>query len=361
MDTICDHGSKEWAIPPPLMTASSRRPRAARSQKIRAAKESPAVDQSRLGTFPAPTPWSEQLAADNLQLACMMASRMAQATRMPFDDLYVVAAQGLLKGCRKYDPERINPATGGPYRLSTCVVPFIRGAMAQWLRDHGHSSGVKFPDRWRDKAPTVRRLAAAGATLTEVVEATGLPSVDVEAILQAQRTTLVLDPDAQAYASADPDPWDDSETYAELSEALAIADEAHDALRRPDQMMLEAAWESPRKRQLARLPHGQFMAEARAILRKDPGAPRRATERMERQSLALVPPDGPEPSAKRSGKRLTDPREILWVAEQLALGFNITDVGKTPSAGLGGKGAAPGNQPSNESGQLAELPSSGPG
>lgn len=346
------------------MTATTKRPRAARSQKIRAAKEEgPAVDQSRLGTFPAPTPWSEQLAAENLQLACMMASRMAQATRMPFDDLYLVAAQGLLKGCRKYDPERINPTTGRPYRLSTCVVPFIRGAMAQWLRDRGHSSGVKFPDRWRDKAPTVRRLAAAGATLAEVVEATGLPSVDVEAILQAQGSTRVLDPDAQTYASADPDPWDDSETYAELSEALAIADEAHESLRWPDREMLEAAWESPRKRQLARLPHGQFMAKARAILKKDQdsGAPRRAPERMEQQSLALVLPDGPEPSAKRSRKRLTDPKEILRAAEQLALGLDIADVGKTPSAGLGVTGETSGNQPSNESGQSAKLPPSGPG
>jgi len=286
------------------MATTTRRPKAARSTKIRP-EISPCPDPGQLGSFPPPTAWSEQLAAENLQLAKSMASRMARATRMPFDDLFLVAAQGLLKGCRRYDPARGN-------RLSTCVVPFIRGAMAQWLRDKGHSSGVKFPDRWRDKAPTVRRMASDGATLSAVVEATGLAPAEVEAILEAQGATRCLDPDAH-HTSREPDPWDEIEAYDELNEALRIADEAHAALRWADREMLEAAWEAPRRRQLARLPYGQFLRHAQGIIRGEP--PARVTEQ---QALALMVPEVAGVEGK-AGRRITEPAEILRVAEQLGL------------------------------------------
>jgi len=286
------------------MATTTRRPRAARSTKIRP-EASPCPDPGQLGGFPPPTAWSEQLAAENLQLAKSMASRMARATRMPFDDLFLVAAQGLLKGCRRFDPSRGN-------RLSTCVVPFIRGAMAQWLRDKGHSSGVKFPDRWRDKAPTVRRLAADGATLSAVVEATGLEASEVEAILEAQGATRTFDPEGY-HASREPDPWDEIEAYDELNEALRIADEAHAALKWADRQMLEAAWDAPRRRQLARLPYGQFLRHAQGVIRGEP-----ITKASEQQALALIVPE----TAGATGgqrRRITEPAEILQAAEQLGL------------------------------------------
>jgi hypothetical protein len=243
-----------------------------------------------------------------------MASRMARATRMPFDDLFLVAAQGLLKGCRRFDPSRGN-------RLSTCVVPFIRGAMAQWLRDKGHSSGVKFPDKWRDKAPTVRRLAADGATLSAVVEATGLEASEVEAILEAQGATRTFDPEGY-HASREPDPWDEIEAYDELNEALRIADEAYAALKWADQQMLEAAWEAPRRRQLARLPHGQFLRHAQGVIRGEPIA-----KAAEQQALALMVPEVAGVEGK-VGRRITEPAEILRVAEQLGLFGACPDEGE---------------------------------
>lgn len=323
------------------MPATTRRPRATRSTKIR---PDPCPDLGKLGRFPAPTPWSEQLAADNLLLARSMANRMARSTRMPFDDLFLVAAAGLLKGCRRYDPERLNPATGEPFALSTCVVPFIRGAMAQWLRDRGHSSGVKFPDRWRDKAPTVRRLAGEGATLSAVVTATGLGREEVEAILEAQGATRCLDPDA-LHATREPDPWDEIESFDELHEAMRIADEAHAALGWADRQMLEAAWDTPRRRQLARMPHGQFLRMAQGIIRGE-----RLKPAPEQQALALELPAGDTDAAGGSPRRrLTGPAEILQAAEQLALFgpcHNEGQSGKTQPAGIGGTGAA-GDHPSN--------------
>ena len=319
------------------MAATTRRPRAARSTKIR---PDPCPDLGKLGRFPAPTPWSEQLAADNLLLARSMANRMARSTRMPFDDLFLVAAQGLLKGCRRYDPQRLNPTTGRPYALSTCVVPFIRGAMAQWLRDRGHSSGVKFPDRWRDKAPMVRRLAGDGATLSAVVEATGLEASEVEAILEAQGATRSLDPDSH-HANRQPDPWDEIEAYDELNEALRIADKAHGALQWSDRQMLEAAWDAPKRRQLARMPHGQFLKHVQGVIRNEP-----LTRQAEQQALAL---ELPVSSAEGAGadaiprRRLTGAAEILQAAEQLALFEPAgagSESGKTQPAGIEGEGAA---------------------
>ena len=259
---------------------------------------------------------------------------------MPFDDLYLVAAQGLLKGCRIYDPERINPGTGEPYRLSTCVVPYIRGAMFHWLRDRGHTSGVKFPDRWRDKAPIVRRMAAKGSTLEEVITATGLSSDDVEGILQAQGATQVLDPDDQDFAVGEhvnPDPWDDLEAHDNLAEALRIADLAHASLKFADRAMLEFTWIAPKpyKRQLARLPYGQFLAKAKGVIRLG----------------AADPQIVDQPSLPLDGKSA---EEILMVAEQLALLAEAPQevtpkkTGKTPTAGIGRKGAASGNQPSDK-------------
>jgi len=320
------------------MATTTRRLRAARSQKVR---PDPCPDLDRLKGFPPPTAWSEQLAADNLLLAASMANRMARSTRMPFDDLFLVAARGLLNGCRKYDPERLNPATKRPYALSTCVVPYVRGAMTQWLRDKGHSSGVKFPDKWRDVAPTVRRLAADGATLSAVVEATGLAPEEVTAVLGAQGATRLLDPEA-LHANREPDPWDEIESYDELNEVLRIADEAHAALRWADRQMLETAWDAQPRRQVARMPHGQFLRHAEGIIWGE-----RLKPAPEQQALALVVPDGVGGPEGKAGRRITDPVEILQVAEQLDLFGACHDPhasGKTGPEGLG-TGAAAADQP----------------
>ena len=128
------------------------RPPGARSTKVRppsVVAENNATDEKP--KFIQPTKHSEQLAVDNIKLAQQRAHLMAIKTRMPFDDLYQVALIGLIKGCRRYDPTKINPKTNEPYKLSTIAVQFIDGAMRQYLRDRGHSSGVKFPDRWRDR------------------------------------------------------------------------------------------------------------------------------------------------------------------------------------------------------------------
>jgi hypothetical protein len=254
---------------------------------------------------------------------------------MPFDDLYLVAAQGLLKGCRRYDPERINPDNGKPYRLSTYLVPCIRGAMHQWLRDRGHSSGVKFPDRWRDVAPTVRRMAGESATLSQMTAATGLASQDIEEILQAQGTTTQLDPDAFC-SYEQPQILDDAEIYYELADAMHIADRAWEALSWADQQMLEKAWTQKRRRQLAALSHQQFLGRAKSIIRREP---------LEVQAdLTLALPESSTGSKRSRGRgRKRKGEDATEIISGLAV---FLEGGKTLTDGSGVSGAAA-DQPSD--------------
>jgi hypothetical protein len=300
-----------------------------------------------LGAFPPPTAGSEELAANNLLLAAKEANRLAAMTGIAYEDLYPVALIGLLKGCRRYDPEKINPGTGRPYRLSTYAVPCIRGTLLQWLRKHGHRSGVRWPDAWRDRAPVVRRLVAEGAQLAAVAEAVGLPEQEVTEILRVQAPVRTCDPDAQGLSCRDPELVDEIEIGPELQQALEWADEAHCGLEWADRRALELSWCQDRRRTLIRLPFGQFIRNARALTRGQ-----RLPERASQQCLALQLPEVAA-GGEAAPRRITDPREIVAAVEQLAL----FDGGKTAAADEGAGGAAV-DQPSQRPRQLAELPAS---
>jgi len=309
------------------MTAATRRVKGARSLKARPEAQR---GEARLGSFPPPTEQSEQLAIDNQALAQDMAVRMARATRMDLESLRAVALLGLLKGCRLYDPSKVNPANGRPYRLSTCVVPYIRGAMLHYLRDKGHTSGVKFPDSWRDVAPRVRRMASEGASLDAISTQVDLPAQEVEEILQAQRTTALFDPEiGDIHWQCTPDLLDEAEEHHELAEALAIADEAFAAMSWADQQMMIKAWQMKRGPQLASLPHGQFVRRVRRVLMGLPVAAPQA-----QSALALDVPTG-EASAQ---PRVASSRQILDAAEQLGFFDASEQDGKTSAADLGSAG-----------------------
>lgn len=307
----------------------------------------------QLESFPPPTPWSEELCATNLRLAASRANRYAATTGVGYDQLYPVACMGLLKACRRFDPDLINPGTGAPYKLSTLAVPYIDGAIMQWLRYHGHSSGVRWPDAWRDKASIVRRLVGEGQSHEAVAEATGLPIADVGAILVAQGATRPCDPDAQGFATFDPEPADEMRVGPELQRALEIADDAHLSLSWADQRQLEGGWRwDARRFNLAPRPHGQFAIMARGIIR---GV--RLPSRQDQLDLSLEVPAGqPRRPGDASTARVTQPAEIARVVEQLAL-FGI---GKADPEG-GQVGSAPTSKPSDRQGQPAVVPPSAAG
>jgi hypothetical protein len=339
----------------PRRSARSRKPREVPPAVVEAQAEA-------LGAFPPPTAGSEELAANNLLLAAKEANRLAAMTGIAYEDLYPVALIGLLKGCRRYDPEKLNPGTGRPYKLSTYAVPCIRGTLLQWLRKHGHRSGVRWPDAWRDRAPVVRRLVAEGAQLAAVAEAVGLPEQEVAEILRVQAPVRTCDPDAQGLSCRDPELADEIEIGPELQQALEWADEAHCGLEWADRRALELSWCQDRRRTLIRLPFGQFIRNARALTRGQ-----RLPERASQQDLSLQLPAiaGTSqqdlalqlPAIATGGevarRRITDPREIVAAVEQLAL----FDIGKTAAADERPGGAAD-DQPSQRPRQPAELPAS---
>ena len=312
------------------MTAATGRIKGARSLKARPDAQQ---GQAKLGSFPPPTKHSEQLAIDNQGLARDMAARMAKATRMDLESLRAVALLGLLKGCRLYDPAKVNPANGLPYRLSTCVVPYIRGAMLHYLRDKGHTSGVRFPDAWRDVAPRVRRLASEGVGPEAIGAQVGLPAGEVEEILEAQRTTAVFDPEIDDLRRGRaPDPLDEAEEHRELAEALAIVDEAFAAISWQDQQMLISGWQMKRGPRLAHLPHGQFVSRVRRILAGLPVAASQA-----QFALALDVPTGDADASAQPC--VTSSKEIIDAAEQLGFFDGCSERGgKTPAADIGSAG-----------------------
>ena len=286
----------------------STRATGARSLKIRAVA-APAEPNKKIQAFP-PTEYSEQLAVDNIKLAKKRAHLMMTRTGMPLDDLYQVALVGLIKGCRRYDPTKISPKTGEPCKLSTIAVPFIDGAMHQYLRDRGHSSGVKFPDRWRDKASIVRKMASDGAKPEVIAESTKLRVDEIKEILEAQSSPAVLDPDAKLYANEIK--LDEFDDCYELAQALEIVDRAHAAISTADQNILEAAWNHPRRRQIASGPFFQFMNRVKKIAQGIPIV----SENQIDLSIEIDSIDATTTGcATLSKKRVSEPKEILRLAE----------------------------------------------
>jgi DNA-directed RNA polymerase specialized sigma subunit len=157
-------------------------------------------DLSKLGTFPPPTETSEQMAVENTLLAMDCANRFARSNDMQVVDLETPAWVGLLKACRLYDPSKINPNTGKPYALSSFAVPYIKGAMRQYVRDK--TFAIRFPNRWRELGPKVRRLHQEGRTpkaiVEEVNQAAGAELLTIEEaieIIQCQKPTIELNHD----------------------------------------------------------------------------------------------------------------------------------------------------------------------
>ena len=229
----------------------------ARRRKPRQAPQ--AIDPSVQG-FPPPTATSEELIAANLGLARQAAWRFHRKTGQPYDDLEAVAYVGLIRGCRRYDPERVNPGSGKPYAISTAVVPFITGEILHWFRDKGHT--IKFPSRWREQWGKVQRLMAdPDVSAEQVAEQAGMSAEELREMLGAMVGTSNLDDLHGSDACDDPEPVDDR-----LAPLQALVEQAWGNLHQGDRVTLLGWWSQPRKAAFPQGPIRQYHGRLKALL-----------------------------------------------------------------------------------------------
>jgi hypothetical protein len=261
-------------------------------------REAPVGDTSKLGSFPAPTAISEQLVTENLKLAFSRANRYAARTRMPLDDLEAAAYVGLVRGARAFDPAR-------GWTFSTCAVRFIDGAILRYLRDRGHA--IKFPMRWREIGPKVRRLLNEGKTLAEVTEATGMEPDEIRAFMAATAAPGEIDPNL--IGACDPLEFVEPGT-PEADDLERIQAEAFAKLIPADRVILQQFWSDPSRQGY---PMRQLEALDRAVRRiTGPAQQARSVESMPlgfNVELAAVPEEGKR--TRRSRTELDDAAEQM--------------------------------------------------
>ena len=223
-------------------------------------RKPPQAPQEPAAGFPAPTEASEALIEANLGLARQATWRFHRKTGQPYDDLEAVAYVGLIRGCRRYDPERVNPGSGRPYAISTAVCPYIVGEILHHFRDRGHA--IKFPSRWREQWGKVQRLMADPACSAEqVAEQAGMSADELQEMLGAMVGTSNLDDLHGSDACDDPEPDDDC-----LAPLQVLVERAWGNLHQGDQVTLLGWWSQPRKAAFPQGPIRQYHGRLKALL-----------------------------------------------------------------------------------------------
>ena len=244
--------------------------------------------------FPAPTATSEELIAANLGLARQAAWRFHRKTGQAYDDLEAVAYVGLIRGCRRYDPQRVNPANGRPYAISTVICPFVTGEILHWFRDKGHT--IKFPTRWREQWGKVQRLMADPSVSAEqVAEQAGMSCAELAEMLGAMTGVSCLD-DLHGADACDM-PELEIDRLAPLQQLVASAWEN---LHPADRALMLNWWAQPRRLAYPGGPMGQYHGRLKALLQG-----RRLSEVLQLALLEVQSvPVEPKVRAKRSRREL---------------------------------------------------------
>lgn len=120
---------KELQLPPEAIAQRN-------AELLPAYKANPTVDlRNRIATI-------------NHRLAISIAHREKGRRVIDVADLEQLASIGLIKAIEKYDPSK-----GAAF--SSFAVPFIRGEIMHFCRDH--DTTIKVPRRWREQADSVRK------------------------------------------------------------------------------------------------------------------------------------------------------------------------------------------------------------
>jgi DNA-directed RNA polymerase specialized sigma subunit len=125
-----------------------------------------------------------KLYAANIGLAWKFTAKMSR--KFPVLERDVISSLvdvAFLRTFRSYDPTKLNPANGEPYKLSTLLGRFVEGEIMHYLRDHGFQ--IAAPPVVRERGSRARKLAAAGLTPQQVTAELGITMADLQECLLA--------------------------------------------------------------------------------------------------------------------------------------------------------------------------------
>jgi RNA polymerase sigma factor (sigma-70 family) len=90
------------------------------------------------------------LVEQNMGLVHKIAHKMIHCCTLPFEELVQIGSGGLIKAVERFDPTK-------KHKFSSLAVPFIQGAILQWLRDKGRL--VKVPRNLQETHQKIKRYA----------------------------------------------------------------------------------------------------------------------------------------------------------------------------------------------------------
>lgn len=169
----------------------------------------------------------------NIGLVRQVAHRLSQRSLVPYEDLEQLGCLGLIRAIERFDPQQ-----GAAF--SSFAVPYIRGEMLHYLRDH--SNVVRIPRRWqclqrRGQSITAQLTGQLGRRPSdlEIAEALG---ISLHEWRRAQLSHLNQVPmSLDAFLSSNPDP----EANVTLGDMLPDPRQQEETLQAQDRMQLQRA------------------------------------------------------------------------------------------------------------------------
>ena len=175
---------------------------------------------------------SEQLIAENLNLARKYAWNWSKKSSFDYQELEALAYVGLIKGVRKFDPRK-------GYKLSTICVPYINGEILHYFRDKGYA--IKYPSKWREVIPKARKMLEAGTQPKEISEVLGMTLAELEEMLGSMCGTSELRDEVIGST-------EDGLEVDLLRPLEALAEMSWKRLNWADQQFIQSWWETNKRR-----------------------------------------------------------------------------------------------------------------
>ena len=91
-----------------------------------------------------------KIVEQNMGLVYKVAHKMVHYCQLPFEELVQIGSGGLIKAVERFNPSKKR-------KFSSLAVPFIQGAILQWLRDKGRL--VKVPSNLQETHQKIKRYA----------------------------------------------------------------------------------------------------------------------------------------------------------------------------------------------------------